>query len=48
MLYEVITLSMLPLVPVLTLLLIVIPAYLLYPVRRARVPSGLSSGVSGS
>ncbi len=42
------TLSMLPLVPVLTLLLIVIPAYLLYPVRRARVPSGLSSGVSGS
>lgn len=40
--------TMLPLLPVLTLLLIVIPAYLLYAVRRARVPAGSSSGVSGS
>lgn len=42
------SLTMLPLLPVLTLLLIVIPAYLLYAVRRARVPAGTSSGVSGS
>ena len=42
------SLAMLPLLPVLTLLLIVIPAYLLYAVRRTRVPAGSSSGVSGS
>jgi lipopolysaccharide export system permease protein len=42
------SLTMLPLLPILTLLLIVIPAYLLYAVRRARVPAGSSSGVSGS
>ncbi len=42
------SLAMLPLLPILTLLLIVIPAYLLYAVRRARVPAGSSSGVSGS
>ncbi|SBW12495.1 Predicted permease [uncultured Alphaproteobacteria bacterium] len=42
------SLAMLPLLPVLALLPIVLPAWLLYPVRRARVPSGLSSGVSGS
>lgn len=42
------SLTLLPLLPALTLLPIVIPAWLLYPVRRARIPSGLSSGVSGS
>lgn len=42
------SLAMLPLLPVLALLPIVLPAWLLYPERRARVPSGLSSGVSGS
>lgn len=41
------SLALLPLLPTLALLPIVIPAWLLYPVRRARLPSGLSSGVSG-
>lgn len=42
------SLALLPLLPALALLPIVIPAWLLYPVRRARVPAGLSSGVPGS
>jgi len=42
------SLLFLPLLPLLTLLLIVIPAYLLYPVRRRAHEAGLSTGVTGS
>ncbi|WP_337995891.1 LPS export ABC transporter permease LptF [Oleispirillum naphthae] len=42
------SLLFLPLLPFLTLLLIVIPAYLLYPVHRRAREAGLSTGVTGS